>query len=63
MYLKLRLCRGQHRYVPGRGRIALSEHRRVLEAIEDSDGDAAEFLMRRHIAVSRRNLKEYFPTA
>jgi len=31
----------------------IAEHRRILEAIEDGDGDLAEMQMRRHIAAAR----------
>jgi len=36
-----------------RPRRALSEHRRIVDAIADADGELAEMLMRRHIARAR----------
>lgn len=58
LYPLLRLCRREHGRTPGRGARALVEHFRVLEAIEDGDGELAELTMRKHIIASRRNLEE-----
>lgn len=49
---QLRLYRSQLRRVPGRGRRALLEHRRVLDAIAEGDAEMAELQMRRHVAAS-----------
>ena len=48
--------RSQLVHVRGRGDRTLAEHRRILEAIEDKDGDLAELQMRRHIAAARAQL-------
>jgi DNA-binding GntR family transcriptional regulator len=55
-YPRLKLCRAKHRTVKGRGLTAWKEHSRILEAIGDRDGDAAEFLMRRHVKAARAAL-------
>ncbi|MFC7612106.1 GntR family transcriptional regulator [Teichococcus aestuarii] len=52
LYQQLRLYRSQLRKVAGRGRRAVTEHRRILDAIEDRDPEMAEWQMRRHIAAS-----------
>ncbi|PHK94167.1 GntR family transcriptional regulator [Pseudoroseomonas rhizosphaerae] len=52
LYQQLRLYRSQLRKVAGRGRRAVTEHRRILDAIEDRDAEMAEMQMRRHIAAS-----------
>ena len=49
------LLRARHGRVPGRGKVALQEHRQVAEAILDQDGDLAAVLMSRHIRNSYRN--------
>ena len=60
LYQRLRLCRHQHVWVKGRGRRALVEHHRIVDAIVEGDGEAAEFQMRRHIAASRRALEQAY---
>lgn len=59
LYYLLRLYRAQHTSSAGRGRRALLEHRRIVDAIRDRDSELAEFLMRRHISNARRNLEEH----
>ncbi len=59
LYYLLRLYRAQHSSSPNRGVRALVEHRRIVDAIRDRDGDLAEMLMRRHIANARRNLQDH----
>ena len=55
-YQLLRFYRSQLVHVRGRGARTVVEHRRILEAIEDRDGELAELLMRRHIAAARSQL-------
>jgi DNA-binding GntR family transcriptional regulator len=55
-YQLMRLYRYKFSNRAGRPRRALAEHRQVLEAIRDRDGELAELLMRRHI----RNARETF---
>jgi DNA-binding GntR family transcriptional regulator len=56
-YAFLAICRRQFVRVPGRDRRALIEHSRVLDAIEDGDGELAELLIRRHILHAKRNFE------
>jgi DNA-binding FadR family transcriptional regulator len=51
------ICRRQFARVPGRDQRAVVEHRRVVEAIEDGDGELAELQMRRHVLNARRNFE------
>ena len=59
LYYLLRLYRAQHSSSPDRGERALVEHRRIVDAIRDRDGELAEMLMRRHIANARLNLEDH----
>lgn len=63
LYHLIRLYRYQHKASPGRGRRALVEHRRILDALRDRDGDLAEILMRRHIATARKVLEASISSA
>jgi len=56
LYQLVGFYRSQLVHVRGRGDRTLAEHRRILEAIEDRDGDLAELQMRRHIAAARVQL-------
>jgi DNA-binding GntR family transcriptional regulator len=38
--------------------MALGEHRRIVEAIAQRDGELAEFLMKRHINAARQNIEQ-----
>lgn len=49
LYHLMRMYRRQFSSAPGRPERALSEHRQILGAIEDRDGELAELLMRKHI--------------
>ena len=55
-YQLVRFYRSQLVRVRGRGARTVAEHRRILEAIEDRDGELAELHMRRHIAAARMDL-------
>jgi DNA-binding GntR family transcriptional regulator len=46
--------------VQGRGEDSLDEHNKILAALERHDADAAETLMRRHIANLRTVLRKHF---
>lgn len=59
LYARIRMYRQQtadHRTDP---RQALREHRAILDAICNREGDLAEMLMRRHITRSQRVLEKY----
>lgn len=58
LYYILRLYRAQHAASRSRGQRALTEHRRILDAIRDRDPELAEIMMRRHIANARLNLEK-----
>lgn len=55
-YQLMRLYRYKFSNRAGRPRRALAEHRHILDAIRDRDGELAELLMRRHI----RNARDIF---
>ncbi|MEL7296674.1 MAG: GntR family transcriptional regulator [Pseudomonadota bacterium] len=56
-YHLLRLYRYKFSTSPGRPARALFEHRRILDALRERDGELAEILMRKHIRSARENLK------
>jgi DNA-binding GntR family transcriptional regulator len=58
IYHLVRMYRYQFSAVANRPQKALSEHRRIVEAIESGDGDLAEMLMRRHIGRARENIEQ-----
>lgn len=60
LYPLFQLCRRLHRHILGRGRRALVEHVRILEAIDDADDEMAEMMMRRHIAAARACVETIF---
>jgi DNA-binding GntR family transcriptional regulator len=55
-YQLVRFYRTQLVHVRARGARTVAEHRRILEAIEDRDGELAELQMRRHITAAREQL-------
>jgi len=55
-YPRLKLCRSRHGLVKGRGLAAWNEHRRIMAALAERDGDVAELLMRRHVRSARQAL-------
>lgn len=60
LYQLVRMYRIQFSVTPNRPRQAFNEHYRILEAIVSKDGELAELLMRRHIAASKNNIRQYF---
>lgn len=52
LYPQLMLLRQQHKNVQGRGQVALQEHQRIVEAIQQHDAELAALLMRRHLQAS-----------
>ncbi|WP_166268480.1 GntR family transcriptional regulator [Marinobacter caseinilyticus] len=58
LYYMVRMYRYRLSTSAGRPHKALSEHRRIAEAIAQRDGELAEFLMRRHINAARRNIEK-----
>ena len=60
MYHLLRMYRYQCSLSEGRPQLALKEHRSILDAIADRDGDLAEMLMRKHIRKARENISAQY---
>ncbi len=59
-YHLMRLYRHKYSNRSGRPRRALAEHRMILDAIRDRDGELAELLMRRHIRNARKTFEQAF---
>ncbi|PLC52632.1 GntR family transcriptional regulator [Pollutimonas nitritireducens] len=56
LYPLIRMYRYQHKVVEGRADSALKEHRAIVDAISNRDGELAQLLMLRHLASSRKHL-------
>lgn len=63
LYHRVRLYRYQFSGTAGRPHKAFAEHSRIIEAIENRDGELAEFLMRRHIGSARKNIEAHHQSA
>jgi DNA-binding GntR family transcriptional regulator len=57
-YQLLRMCRYRTSRNAQRTRPALSQHRQIVEALAQRDGELAEMLMRRHIQGAWRSIRE-----
>ena len=57
LYYMVRMYRYRLSTSTGRPQRALGEHRRIVEAIAQRDGELAEFLMKRHINAARQNIE------
>ncbi len=53
LYSLIRLCRYKTWSIPGQRQSHL-DHERILEAIQNRDGELAELLMRRHVGLARQ---------
>jgi len=62
-YLLIRMLRGQLQPHDGSARRALTEHRRIAEALADRDAELAELLMRRHVAAAHARIEHSLPAA
>ncbi|WP_336366684.1 GntR family transcriptional regulator [Marinobacter sp. C2H3] len=58
LYYMVRMYRYRLSTSAGRPHLALGEHRRIVEAIAQRDGELAEFLMKRHINAARQNIEQ-----
>lgn len=58
LYYMVRMYRYRLSTSSGRPHRALGEHRRIVEAIAQRDGELAEFLMKRHIHAARKNIEQ-----
>ena len=56
LYQLVRMYRYQFSLSSNRPQQALKEHDQICSAIEESDGDLAEWLMKRHISNARNNI-------
>lgn len=57
LYYMVRMYRYRLSTSAGRPHMALGEHRSIVEAIAQRDGELAEFLMKRHINAARKNIE------
>lgn len=57
LYHLVRMYRRRTPAGAGRGRRALDEHRRIVDALGAGDAELAELLMRRHVAAARQLLR------
>lgn len=58
LYQLLRMCRYRTSNLSARTHYALQQHRQILEAIANRDGDLAEILMRRHISGAWKSMSQ-----
>jgi DNA-binding GntR family transcriptional regulator len=60
LYFLVRMYRVQLGMNGPRVSRAFDEHKAIINAIANRDGELADLLMRRHIAASRRNIEQHF---
>lgn len=60
LYYLVRMYRYRFSAASGRPKRAFTEHYRIVDAIEQRDGELAEMLMRRHIKASKEIVKQRF---
>ncbi|MEZ5447517.1 MAG: GntR family transcriptional regulator [Thiolinea sp.] len=58
LYQLLRMCRYRTSHLAQRTHYALNQHRQIVEAIAEGDGDLAELLMRRHISGAWKTISQ-----
>ena len=58
LYHLVRMYRYRSSLQTARPRKALTDHRRIVDALADRDGELAEFLMRRHITSARGAIED-----
>jgi DNA-binding GntR family transcriptional regulator len=58
LYYMVRMYRYRLSTSTGRPHMALGEHRNIVDAIANRDGELAEFLMKRHIHAARKNIEQ-----
>ena len=63
LYHLVRMYRYRSSLTASRPQRALTEHRRILDAIADRDGELAEMLMRRHLAGARKSIAAQLDTS
>ena len=62
LYHLVRMYRYRSSLTAERPQRALAEHRRILDAITERDGELAELLMRRHLAGARKSIAAQLDT-
>jgi DNA-binding GntR family transcriptional regulator len=60
LYHLVRMYRYRSSRISERPARALAEHKNIVTAIEQHDGELAEMLMRRHISTARKNIEHQF---
>lgn len=60
LYQLIRMYRYQFSTASSRPYKALKEHHRIVDAIEERDGELADLLMRRHIKTARLSIEERY---
>lgn len=60
LYHLIRMYRYRSSRISERPVKALAEHRNIVAAIEQHDGELAEMLIRRHISTARKNIEHQF---
>ena len=60
LYHLMRMYRYKFSLRPDRPMTALKEHRRIIDAIAERDGELAEILMRRHVRSVRNSIEQHF---
>lgn len=61
LYHLIRMYRYRSSRIAWRPQQALTEHRLILNAIRNRDGEYAEILMRRHISTACKNIEQEYP--
>ena len=62
LYQLLRMCRYRTGNLANRTQLALREHRNIVDAIANRDGELAEILMRRHISGAWKTIQSLMET-
>jgi len=62
LYHLVRMYRYRSSLTDSRPQRALTEHRRILDAVAERDGELAEMLMRRHLAGARKSIAAQLDT-
>jgi DNA-binding GntR family transcriptional regulator len=58
LYQLLRMCRYRTSHLSQRTHFALNQHRQIVDAIANRDGELAELLMRRHISGAWKTISQ-----
>lgn len=61
LYHLIRMYRYRSAQTTARPPVALAEHRHIVAALEQRDGEFAEMLIRKHISTARKNIEQQLP--